>query len=513
MKSEKIFLWSTRLNVFIAGAIVMALEITGSRILAPYFGNSLSVWGSLIGVVLTGLSLGYYLGGRLADRNPNFRTFSLIIFYAGISILFIPFVSSQVLNLITNLDLGERFSSLLATTLLLAFPTVMLGMVSPYAIKLSTKNLNKLGNIAGNLYALSTLGSIFGTFFSVFYLIPEFGVKTILLSFGIILMVVSIMGLGLRFKLFLISALILSFLPLNMIVPKLFSHTGNVIYEKETPYSHLDVVDSKGTRTLYLNGLSHSAMYLNNTNDLVFLYTEMFNLAFAFNSNIQNVLFIGGGGFSTPKYFLENYPDMIVDVVEIDPDVIKVAKDYFNLKEDTRLSIYNRDGRVYITNSNKKYDLIVLDAYSKTYVPFHLMTKEFFMELKKDLTPDGIVASNMITSLLGDTSDLFKAEYKTISQIFSNLYVFPTRANSPGTVQNVLLFASQTSYLSKDRLAENLHSINMSEFINYIENYYENAIYLEDAPVLTDDYAPVETLLNPVTEKPYQIEYRYQLYF
>jgi len=181
MKSGKIFLWSIRLNVFIAGAIVMALEIAGSRILAPYFGNSLSVWGSLIGVVLTGLSLGYYLGGRLADRNPNFRTFSLIMFYAGIFILFIPFVSSQVLNLIANLDLGERFSSLLATTLMLAFPTVMLGMVSPYAIKLSTKNLNKLGNVAGNLYALSTLGSIFGTFFSVFYLVPELGVKTILL--------------------------------------------------------------------------------------------------------------------------------------------------------------------------------------------------------------------------------------------------------------------------------------------------------------------------------------------
>ncbi len=305
-------MWNIRLNVFVAGAIVMALEITGSRILAPYFGNSLSVWGSLIGVVLTGLSLGYYLGGRLADRNPNFRTFSLIIFYAGISILFIPFVSSQLLNLIANLDLGERFSSLLATTLMLAFPTVMLGMVSPYAIKLSTKNLNKLGNVAGNLYALSTLGSIFGTFFSVFYLVPEFGVKTILLSFGIILMVVSIMGLALRFKFFLVSALILSFLPLNMFVPNLFSHTGNVIYEKETPYSHLDVVDSKGTRTLYLDGSPHSAMYLNNSNDLVFLYTEMFNLAFAFNSNIQNVLFIGGGGFSTPKYFLENYPDMIV---------------------------------------------------------------------------------------------------------------------------------------------------------------------------------------------------------
>lgn len=508
MKSEKIFVWNIRLNVFVAGAIVMALEIAGSRILAPYFGNSLFVWGNLIGVVLTGLSLGYYLGGRLADRKPNFRTFSLIMLYAGISILFIPFVSSQVLKLTASLDLGERFGSLLATTLMLAFPTVMLGMVSPYAIKLSTKNLSELGNIAGNLYALSTLGSIFGTFFSVFYLVPEFGVKTILLSFGIILMLVSIMGLTLRFKLFLIFALVLSLLPLNMIVPDLFSHTGNVIYEKETPYSHLDVVDSKGTRTLYLNGLPHSAMYLNNSNDLVFTYTEMFNLAFAFNSNIQNVLFIGGGGFSTPKYFLENYPDMIIDVVEIDPDVIKVAKDYFNLKKDARLSIYNRDGRVYITNSNKKYDLIVLDAYSKTYIPFHLMTKEFFMELKKDLAPDGIVVSNIITSLLGDASDLFMAEYKTISQIFSNLYVFPAYPNFPGAVQNVLLFVSQTSYLSKDRLVENLNNINMSQFINYIENYYENPIYLENAPVLTDDYAPVEILLNPVTEKPYQIEYR-----
>jgi spermidine synthase len=141
------------------------------------------------------------------------------------------------------------------------------------------------------------------------------------------------------------------------------------------------------------------------------------------------------------------------------------------------------------------------------------MTREFFMELKKNLAPDGIVVSNMISSLLGDTSNLFKAEYKTISQIFPNLYVFATRTNSPGTIQNVLLFGTQTAHLSKDRLVENLHSINMPELISYIENYYENPIYLEDVPVLTDDYAPVETLLNPITKKPYQIEYRYQLYF
>jgi predicted membrane-bound spermidine synthase len=162
-----------KLQVFLCGAVVMALELTASRILAPYFGNSIFVWGSLIGVVLTGMSAGYYIGGRVADKRPDFGTFCLVVLTAGIFVLLIPLVTPVVFDLIISLNLGERISPLIASVAILAMPSFLLGMVSPYAIRLAAKTLSDLGNLAGKLYSLSTAGSIFGTFVTAFILIPE----------------------------------------------------------------------------------------------------------------------------------------------------------------------------------------------------------------------------------------------------------------------------------------------------------------------------------------------------
>lgn len=493
----------------------MALELVGSRILASDFGNSIFVWGSLIGVVLTALSLGYGYGGILADRILSFRTFSSITFSAGLFTLFIPYLSSIVVDLTLRLGLGEKYGPLLVTTLLLGLPSFLLGMVSPYAIKLATSSLTSLGKTAGNLYALSTVGSIVGTFATVFVLIPSIDVRSIISGLGIVLLSASLIGLRWEPRVLFVLTVLLVLSPFSALLLRAYTHSGNVLYEKETSYSHLDVVDSNGIRTLYLNGMPHSAMYLDGSSALVFTYTRYFALGFVFNDDVREVLFVGGGGFSGPKKFLQDYPDVRVDVVEIDPEVIQVAKHFFNVKNDSRLTIYNEDGRTYLLRTNKKYDLIVLDAYSKTYVPFHLLTREFFEIIWSRLSERGVVVSNLIASLVGDTSDIFWAEYKTVSQIFPRLYVFPTSDYGTGWVQNVILVTSKDyQMLSREDLIEQTQKsdrVNSSEMAGYVLHLWNGGTRVENVPVLTDNFAPVEVLLNPVTGKPYALESEHQL--
>ena len=508
---DKGYLWRIRLFIFISGAVVMALEMVGSRLLAPIFGDSVFVWGSLIGVVMASLAAGYYLGGMLADKESSFRAFSMIIFAAGALIVPIPMFSNIVLETALNSGLGEKYGPVLASLLLLSAPTILLGMVSPYAIRLATSSLNKVGSISGSLYSVSTGGSIFGTFFTVFVLIPSFGVRSILVSLGVVLMLVSMLGISREQKVIAVLFIIVLVLPSTTFLRRpLTIFTGTVVYHKDTTYNSLTVVDDarRGVRTLYLNNMPHSAFYLNGSNRAVFRYTDYFNIGFVLNPGIERVLFIGGGGFSGPKQFLEYYPDITVDVVEIDPDVVQTARNYFEVPDDPRLLVHVADGRAFLAKAGK-YDLIVLDAYSKTYVPFHLMTFEFFQALSEHLNPDGVMVSNLISSLIGDTSNLLMAEYKTVNKVFPQIYLFPTRDVSLSRVQNIILVATETAtrYEKGDLMTLAKKAPSMGETLaEYSEYLFDLELDVEDSPLLTDDYAPTESLLNPVTLSPYKVD-------
>jgi len=518
-----------KLQVFICGAVVMALEITGSRILAPYFGSTIFVWGSLIGVVLTALSAGYYIGGKIADKRPDFQTFCLIILTSGVFVLLIPVITPIVFDLTISLNLGERYSPLMASTAILTMPSFLLGTVSPYAIKLVAKNISDLGNVAGKLYSLSTAGSILGTFITAFVLIPEIGIVRILQLLGAILVALSLLGFRGKAQVLLILFLALSaFLaPPTSISPNvvLFKLTLNdVILEKDTLYHHMVILEGIDpfhggkVRTMLLDDHFHSAMDLNDPQRIVYSYNYYFHMGFVFNPNITDVLFIGGGGFSGPKRFLADYPHVNVDVVEIDDEVIGGARRYFNVNEDLRLRIFNEDGRIYLMKSEKKYDLIVLDAYSRTYVPFHLMTLEFFREVSRDLKPNGIVISNLISSLTGPYSELFKAECNTAKQVFSNVYVFQAGgytaqdAKDYGMVQNLALVATKApNRYSKEELivkAGTTPIIRIVDFHEYVRTLVEDEWVTTSHIILTDDYAPVETLLNPITGERIEREER-----
>jgi spermidine synthase len=505
LEYQKRLTWILRTYVFIGGAAVMALELLGSRFLAPHFGSTIFVWGSLIGVVMAALALGYYCGGRLADMNSSYSTLAFIIFAAGVYMTFIAVFSPDAFEFTLMMNLGDRYGPLLASVLLLALPTLLLGMVSPYAIKLAARTLKGLGSLAGSLYALSTVGSIVGTFVTVFVLIPEFGVLRILYALSILLMGFSIITLSHRMKAVSVLAILLA-VALATSPP---AQASGVIYMKDTPYHHLVVMDNSLTdvRTLLLDNNFHGAMDLKDPDRIVYKYMGYFHLAFLINPEIKDVLFVGGGSYFGPKKFLKDYSWITVDVVEIDPEVTLVAKEYFGLIEDPRLNIYSQDGRIFLTQSGKTYDLIVMDAYARTYIPFHMMTHEFMVELREHLNSNGIVVFNVLTSLSGEASLLFKAEYRTIKSVFPQVYVFPVSSYSTETAQNIEVVATKSdTFYSKEELisrAENYAHLGPPQLIDYASHYWETEIETAGAPIVTDDYAPLDNMLNPLTRQPY----------
>jgi spermidine synthase len=508
-------------SVFVSGAVVMSLELLGSRLLAPIFGSSIFVWGSLIGVVLSALSAGYYLGGKLADVKPSFQVLSSLILGAGVLVLALPALAPPLLSAVIGLNIGEQYTPLLGTTLLLGPPSLLLGTVSPYAIRLVAHSVDKLGKTSGNLYALSTVGSIVGTFLTVFLLIPIFGVNKIIFGMGVLLLVVAFLGLSIKFKaLVLIILVILPFAAPYMVSRQLTvaAYTlalGDTVYETDTPYHHLIVADyydpavQSTIRILIMDDNLHSAMDLQNPNRTVFAYTDYFNLGLILNPNVTRVLFIGGGGFTGPKQFLRDYRNVTVDVVEIDPEVTKIAEEYFAVNaSNPRLHIYNNDGRIFLQETNQRYDLIVLDAYSRSYVPFHLMTMEFFKLLTTHLTANGIVISNLISGITPANDQLLTAEVKTMHVVFSNVYMFAVEGTAYGDAQNVEIVATlspqhltQTDF---ERLTTSNHTVKIQQMNDYVANYF--VVPQNSSPILTDDYAPVENLISPINGQPLTID-------
>lgn len=508
-KLSKDLLWKLKILTFTSGAIVMALEIATSRILTPVFGSTIFTWGSLIGIILSGLSLGYFFGGKISDNHPKFDKICGIVFSVGLFIIGIPFFASSVIDLSLYVVPLSQYTPLLATFLLLMLPSVLLGFVSPYAIKLGADSLKKIGNVSGNLYSIATIGSIFGTFATVFLLIPNFTVNQIIFGLGIMLIAISLIGLKKPPKIIAITIAIVLIVPWSSLSAHPFPHYGTLIYEKETLFSHLDVIEYGDNRSLYLDGMRHSSMNLDDPLDLIIDYTEYFHLGMLFNPTATDVLFVGGGGFTGPKNFLELYPDAKIDVIELDSDVIDTAKMYFDLEDNQRLQIFNDDARSHLSTFEKKYDLIILDAYSSNYVPYHLMTDEFFQIVENRLEPDGVVVSNFIGSIEGTHSQLVRSIYKTMKDTFPVSYVFPTE-EKPTNVQNLMIVSSNNPY-EFDRLLflEMMKNSPAAYLLNELsgpEHYYSKIIDMSDVPFLTDQYNPSEVLINPVTGKIYAEE-------
>ncbi len=498
-----------RLVVFGSGAVLMGLEIVGSRVIAPFFGSSVFVWGGLISIFLAALSLGYYLGGTMADRWPRVTVLATLLMLAGVTILALPLVSRPVLVAFDAWNLGPRLSPLLASIVLFAFPSVLMGTTSPFAIKLVARDLATVGTSAGVLYALSTAGSIVGTIATAFFLVPTLGVRAILYLLGGILLALAAL-LAARYavagpvgtRLALPTAIAVVFLAAPAGGAPIPIPTSRVVYEKDSVYHQISVLEDGLNRYLRFNRSFQGGMVLRDPFESPFLYTSYAHLARIFHPTMRRVLLIGLGAGTIPKRFTRDYPELSIDSIELDPAVVEVARRYFEVKDDARHRIVVQDGRVYVRRSDARYDLIVLDAYFAEGIPFHLATKEFLELVRDHLAPGGVVVSNIIGSLDGPQSTLFRALYKTYASVFPGLHPFPTAfglARNASETRTIILISTGRAAMRADEVVTLARRLRADGRVRlpldrYAADYYDRKIATDDVPLLTDNYAPVDIL-------------------
>ncbi|MFC1884000.1 fused MFS/spermidine synthase [Thermodesulfobacteriota bacterium] len=495
--------YSLEIIVFISGAVVMITEIVGSRILAPYIGTTIFVWTSLIGIILGCLSLGYWYGGRVADKKPNYKTFSAILFGAAFFIGLIVLIKDPVLVFVQEAFKDIRASAVIATLLLFAVPSFFLGMVSPYAVKLKMKKLDTSGKTVGNLYAISTIGSIVGTFVAGFFLIAYFGSTKILLILSLSMVVISIVAYRKGMKLHNVSAIFIVLFAASGLglAHDPVQKDGSV--ELDSQYNHIKIMDKqvriqvdgvyqdpKKARVMKVNSSYSSVMSLED-DELVEMYTRYYRLAEHFNPTLKSSLMLGGAGCSYPKDFLINFPESEMDVVEIDPKLTEMAKEYFDLRENPRLKFFHEDARTYLNRNKKQYDVIFVDVFntgSNFSIPFQLTTREAVKRMHNSLSDDGFVLMNVISAIKGEKGKFLRAEYATFKSVFPQVYLFTVDSLDGSDVQNIMFAALKTKKrpLFKSRIYE---------FNRYLKRLWVKDIEL-DVPVLIDDYAPVEQLMK-----------------
>ncbi len=487
--------------MFTSGGVLLALEIVASRVVAPYFGNSIYVWGSLIGVFLAALSLGYFLGGRIATRWPAWGPFLGLVLAAGLCIYPIPHLAGGVLGAIAARDYGPRANPLMGATALFFLPSVLLGTISPYAVRLSARSVEGVGNVAGVLYALSTLGSIAGTLLAAFVLISAFGVRTIVHILGVTEAALAVLGFVWSRRLRaagVAAAVTAAVLAGTAAVPP---DGPDVVYARDTIYHRITVSDEGDYRYLKLDRYWQSAVDRRAPADTVFPYTDYLHLGVLFVPAVRRVLFVGMGGGTAPTRFYHDYPRARIDVVEIDPAVVATARRFFALPDDPRVSVHVQDGRLWMRRTPDRDDLIVLDAYLIDTIPFHLATREFYESAAAHLAPGGAVVSNVIGAIRGPQSRLFRAFYKTFRAVFPSVYVFPVGGGAGEGLQNIILIGATGPVLSpadiqaRARHAVADRTVRISGFTRDAADLYTGPIETQDVPLLTDDYAPTDLLV------------------
>lgn len=489
-------------QVFISGMTSLALEMCASRLLGAYFGTSLYIWAVLIGLILIYLTIGYFLGGRLADRYPFEQVLCLITATAALATCLIPFVSQSVLSWsitgIAELSVSVFASSLVGTMLLFAIPVTLLGIVSPFAIRLLTKDVTRSGQSSGSLYAISTFGSILGAFLPVLWLIPSFGVRRTLLLFGALLFAASIWGLRPRLRpagsiVSVALVLITVLLPLGPL-----KNIPNLIYTQESLYNYIQVTQlPDGTRQLILNEgeAIHSIYYPQPDKILTGWYWDYFLAAPYFNEGftpqkLHRVGIIGLAAGTIAHQFTQVYGPVSIDGVEIDPAIVNVGHKYFGMNEPN-LHVSVQDGRTFLATTKAQYDVVAIDAFEQPYIPFQLTTREFFSEIHSHLSATGVVALNT-----GHTSHDFRlvqAFVNTMSQVFPSVYVF----NVPGTFNTEVMATMQPTSITTFRA--NLAQIPSTSVLSQVASEVSPTVaqaHTDGGTVFTDDRAPIEQITD-----------------
>jgi len=506
------------LAAFCAGASVMIIELAGNRILAPWFGNSLYTWTGLIGVILMSISGGYYLGGYLADKRPDYVILSHLLGVSALFTLLVPLLEAGLEGPIGSL--GVVCGPVLATTLLFALPGCLLASVSPFAIRLTSllSEDKSVGVSAGSIGMFATLGSVLGTFGSGFFLIPHLRLRTVFLTTGLVLALLAVAGYvlfsqRLRQNKWLAASPLLLVALLAMLVgladgrseKTVMIHTlrtpAPVVFEQTTFYhkirvAELPTADGDRARFLKLDTTDEGMQYVE-SRQMVLRYQDYWQLARLFCPHLQRAAFLGGGAFTMPEAVADAFPHAQVDVVEIDPAVIEVGRKYFRVDEypRARMNPVPDDARRFLRSSPGRYDLIFGDAYhGEQCIPAHLVTREFFELVGDRLNDRGVYIMNIVGTVEGEEAILFRSVARTLAEVFEHQCVFSTRPDEPGAVQNIFIVAA-----SHDLAVDSIRTGRDGDrrlVDDLFRGYLPRSRYdLSGGMVFTDDRNPVEYLV------------------
>ena len=475
--------------VFLSGAIEMGLELLASRILSPYVGSSNVVWTSIIGIILASMSLGYWYGGKIADKTPSKDKISEILLMAVFFTSLIPLFETIVVKNMAELVENLIFSAIICAITVFSIPSFLLAMISPIAVKIKSMDSKEIGLSSGKISSLSTLGSIIGTFFMGFVLIPHIGVSNINIGIIVLLILMSIIIRETKDKKYMYLCVFSISISIITVV------AGKIVFTKIHPDLILDT-DSEYSRIWVTNLKSgdqnYKVMQVDTgieswtdvtKNELSAEYLKFYDLFEYYNKSTQNTLMIGGAAYTYPMYYLNKYKNKKIDVVEIDEKMTQIAEKEFGLNlNEPRIKVYTQDGRSFLNQSNNKYDTILIDAFKGLNAPFELTTYEALQNAKNLLNDNGIVLTNIISGITGKNAKFLEHEYATYKKVFDDVKVFKVKSKkTPEEKQNLILLGIKgRPDIDESKYQEYSKRIT-SEIINYNSN----------SRIATDDFAPI----------------------
>jgi spermidine synthase len=494
------------LVAFVTGAIVMSFEMLGSRYLNPYFGSGIYTWASLISTVLMALTAGYFLGGYLADRTASPAVLALTVMVGSAYLLALPTFAQTILELVLAGVDDIRAGSLLSSLAIMSFPVTFLGMYSPFAIRLLLRSPQQSGRVSGAVYGISTAGSIVGTLGTTFFLIPLIGSRAITLTLGAIGLISGLALLALPRRDRRASSTALGLIALVVLAAPachadslfdegtraaLLKRGNGRIAHIETEYNDVFITKRQNqlTMSFQVKGWDYTESVINllDPDDLPLRYAQVMTIAVLYPESSTKILMLGLGGGSISTYLGRFMPEAAITTVEVDPGVIKAAKTYFGLRESDRMRYPAGDGRVFLTRNSELYDLILLDAYRGGYVPFHLLTREFYTLVKQRLTTGGAAAFNV-----HDGSKLYTSTVKTLIDVFPTLDLY---SSGLGEVIAVATASSPPDKQALERRAAALQERHGFRFPlpQILQRRMDNPLAQgANGDLITDDFAPAD---------------------
>ncbi len=508
-KQKRIAWWERnrlRVIVFTTGAAVLVVEIAATRILSPHYGNTIYSVSSVISVILAALSVGYWRGGIKADKTPTYHEFYKIIFKGGIS-LFALFIMALTLLPAMSEMLTVKTGPLVWSIVLFFAPGYLLGMLSPFAIKLgAAANTHMgLGEMSGNIFFWSTAGSIVGSLLAGFVLIPYLGLNTIMAGTAVVVILLGGCGMmatstgGKRRDTAFVLTLLLIAIGVSYYIVQTDNTNPRIRLMKDGIYERLTVIDTmhagRPARFFLQDKSASGGMFLDGR-DHPFDYTKYYALHRLTTPELKSALVIGAGIYTIPKSLHEDNPDAIIDVVEIEPELESIAKTYFELPDTPKIRSHIMDGRGFLQSSQERYDLIFSDVYHSLYsVPTHFTTKEFFQAAAARLAPNGIFLANVIGDGVAGEESLLFSEVRTMYEAFPYVYIFGSEGPHSTDVQNFILVGMNEPL--SPTLPERI-SASADPFLSTLNAHLFSftPVQLAQYDVLTDNFAPIDHLVT-----------------